>query len=125
VSNEHFTNPRSRKLRENGEAKLRREQRQAERRERKAMKNGDAVDAAIDEVEAKREFSKRISAGAKLTDGQEIKLDVPYPFTADMFESTVVVLMNMRAESERREAAEKLIVVPKPTLLGLDGRPMR
>lgn len=81
----------------------------------------DQIDDAVREVEAAED--ERIVKAAFMLPTGKAEIRVPHPFTADMFESVIVVLLNMRASSDARVEAEKPIATPPPTLLvAPDGR---
>ena len=78
----------------------------------------DKVDDAI--AAAAAPVHRRIRVDANLTDGRQIVLALPHPFTADDFESTVVMLMNARAQSDEQVKHDRGgIIVPdtKPKLV--------
>jgi hypothetical protein len=82
----------------------------------------DKVDDAIAATEAPDE-GETITGEAILRDGRKMTFVLPHPFSADDFESAVVILLNARARSEAQVERDKVIVVPqKPTILRTDKR---
>lgn len=90
---------------------------------------GDPIDRAIDKIEtpkpAEPEAPDHLIGDFVFNGGETMKLIVPINFNADMFESAVGVLMQMRVEAERRraeaEAEGPAILVPSRQILGPDG----
>jgi hypothetical protein len=86
-------------------------------------KNG--IDKAIEAVEHDQGADKIVKADVRLNGDRRLVILAPHPLTPDDFESAIVVLLNMRAASEARVAADRPIVVPTgPKLLRPNGRPL-
>ncbi len=82
----------------------------------------DAIDEAVDAVEAK-EDSETVKATFVLSGDRKVEIVVPHPFSADDMESVIVVLLQMRAASEARVAAAAPIVVPmRPAIVDPTGK---